>query len=145
MIYRLQNRYQDSGWEHLHGYHSDNLKQLELTAKQLSENSMIYGMVRVVSSLGVHSVFSGGYQLDPATNQRLGIKTVERTVALIQPVEETIEPAIYHGSPNNATPGSFVDRAERWYRTRGLTIPDKRKFPHSFQGMLDDFSDYGGD
>lgn len=157
MTYRLQNRYQDSGWEECKGYESNNLLQIELTAKQCSENSIAYGMVRVVSNAGVHSVFTGGYRLDPATNKRLGIETLEPRMASIRPVGHSVEkgqqvlrdcgvePAIYHASPYNAKPGSFIDRAERWFRSRGLAIPDKRQFPHSFNGMLDDYTDHGGE
>lgn len=77
MSYRLQNRYQDSGWEEARGYESDNLRQLELTAKQLSENSIAWGMIRVVGPGGeIYSVFSGGQQLDPETNRRIGLVTV---------------------------------------------------------------------
>ena len=141
MTYRLQNRYQDEGWTECPGYESNNLLQSELTAKQLSENAIAYGMVRVASDAGVHSVFTGGYRLDPATNKRLGIETLEPRMCSLQPVR----PAIAYGSPNNAVPGSYVDKAERWFREQGQTIPDKRKFPHSFQGMLDDYSDHGGE
>lgn len=47
--YRLQNRYQDSGWEWLEeAYSTNDLGAAIRTADKLSEDAIIYGMVRVV-------------------------------------------------------------------------------------------------
>jgi hypothetical protein len=61
MSYYIQQRYQDSGWETLKDYNFSNLKKAQLTAKQLSENSIAYGTVRVIDGRGeVCGVFIEG-------------------------------------------------------------------------------------
>jgi hypothetical protein len=44
-----------------------------------------------------------------------------------------------HVSPNGAEEGSFVYLAEEWTIEHGGTIPSEEKFPHMFQGMIDDY------
>ena len=47
MRYKLQNRYQDSGWEEL-GEQFSNLNDANRRAHDLSKDAICYGMVRVV-------------------------------------------------------------------------------------------------
>ena len=63
MRFKLQNRYQDSGWENLNeSFHTT--EEAEDKALEFSKNSICYGMVRVVdtSKQEVVSTFSGGKQ-----------------------------------------------------------------------------------
>lgn len=47
-----------------------------------------------------------------------------------------------HESPNNAESDSLVYKAETWYLAQGFSpIPDKRKHPHLYQGMLNEYYD----
>lgn len=49
--YRLQNRYQDSGWETLDNEAYDLCRDAVYRASQLSKDAVAYGMVRVIDSL----------------------------------------------------------------------------------------------
>jgi hypothetical protein len=46
--YRLQNRYQDSGWEYLAYEEFEHCGDAICRASELSEDAVAYGMVRVV-------------------------------------------------------------------------------------------------
>ena len=49
MNYKLQNRYQDSGWENLDREEFHRLNEAMDRGYELSKNSIAYGMVRVVN------------------------------------------------------------------------------------------------
>lgn len=58
-IYKLQNRYQDSGWEDLDLVFYSRVEAIE-KAVELSRNSICYGMVRVVCRGRVIETFVAG-------------------------------------------------------------------------------------
>jgi len=59
-MYKLQNRFQDSGWENLNIEHTlanDAIQE----ASELSKNAICYGMVRVIhEEHGVIATFAAG-------------------------------------------------------------------------------------
>ncbi len=52
MNFKLQNCYQDGGWENLDGEEFDDFNDARKRAKKLRKDAMCYGMVRVIDSEG---------------------------------------------------------------------------------------------
>lgn len=72
---------------------------------------------------------------DAGSTYSLLICVLEQLVKGQQPIERPIK------SPNGAEPDSLCYVAEQWMLRQGLRIPTAGKYPHLYQGMLDDFAE----
>lgn len=146
--YQIQNRYQDSGWEQTNESFADKYEANRF-AFECSKRPVVYGMVRVVDTLADKVVVeygAGHGQSRPIID--LDFKaTIEHATQEVSTWPAWKQgclggtPARDHISPNGAEPDSVVHDAEKWLLSKGGKIPISGKFPHMFQGMLDDYSD----
>lgn len=162
MNFRLQNRYQDSGWEDIPGLMSRVVAVDE--AWKMAKDAVRNGMVRVVSEDGkeVFTTYGAGvnngspgvfqdqyiadrkraWELDSEEFRAFG-KECQMRVSMWPDWKKQAMgiPLGPHISPNGAKPGSVVHDAEAWCLSQGLTIPLQSKYRHMFQAMLDDYSE----
>jgi len=160
--YRLQNRYQDSGWEDIPGGMSRNVAVDR--AWEMAKDSICNGMVRVISEDGkeVFTTYVAGandgkkgknldqYIADRTRAQELdskefraALKDASMRVSMWPDWKKKAMgiPLGPHISPNGAKEGSYAHRAEAKCLDNGLTIPLKAKHPLMYQGMLDQFGE----
>ncbi len=73
--YRVENRYQDSGWSHLKDF--DNLEAAIVHASISATDAMVYGMTRVIEDTEVLITFWAGYDLPVAEPMHEGNHNVQ--------------------------------------------------------------------